>query len=320
MMICPQTFVEEFKDYTYEQLIEVRNELLKEMLDFEQDAKRGGLDTATDMIHPSPEVVYQMNQDYLMELLDLMRNKYMTYSDFIDAASEEEQLEYIRNILIFKHEYVSDNAIKKAKSLLNKLCKKGNGEALNIKGSMYYEGNGVKQDQNKAVSLYKKAADAGCSIAMSNLGYAFFYGNGTPQNYEKAYLYFTMAQQRGEWDAFNKLGDMYREGLYVPKDECMAFSLYDHCYRQVPHDATTEAYPACLVRLGECFYKGIGITVNHIIAKNLLEESQAIFEQQIEEGNFYAKLCIDRVRKALEELSELSAEVDCMLQVFDEND
>lgn len=306
MMICPETFVDEYKDYSYEQLIGVRNDLIKSILDHEDEVKCGNMDTEAELMCPSPDVMYQMDIEYLIKLLEVMKDKYKGSDRLIETATEEEQILYIRNILLTNHEYVSQKAVKKAKTLLEKLIKSGNAEALLIKGAMYYEGNGVNQDQKKAVSLYKKSAELGNSTAMSNLGYAYFYGNGVAVNYEKAYFYFTMAEQRGEWDAFNKLGDMYREGIYVPKDEKMAFSLYDHCYQTVPHSVEIDAYPACLVRLGECFCKGIGITEDATIARNLFENAKEIFEEQIKTGNYYAKLCIDRVNRDIEELFELA--------------
>lgn len=312
MMISPEAFVEEYKDYSYEQLIAIRNDYFNSILDYESSVKHGDMDTEAGLFEPSPEIMYQMDMDYLIKLLELMQDKYKGDDKIADFGTEEEQIGYIRNILLTKHEYVSERATKKAKALLERLIKNKNAEALLIKGAMYYEGNGFPQDQKKAVSLYKRSAELGNSIAMSNLGYAFFYGNGVAVNYEKAYLYFTMAEQRGEWDAYNMLGDMYRDGIYVTKDEQMAFSLYDRCYREVPHKLNMDAYPACLVRLGECFYKGIGINVNDVIAKNMLEEARYIYQQQIEAGNYYARLCIDRVNKDLEEVYALIKEAECI--------
>lgn len=318
MMIAPCTFIDEYKNCTYAQLIKVRNELLEEILGFEADEKRGLREGEEWSIHPSPQVRYQMNQEYLQELLKLMAEKYEEDTVMVDETKDDEQLVFIRNIIWSEGVYFGEPSAftKAANKMLNKLIKNGNAEAMNLKGAMYYEGQGVEQDQKKAVNWYKKAADAGCSIAMSNLGYAYFYGNGTAVNMQLAYKYFSMAVQRGEWDAINKLGDMYREGLYVPKDEKMAFKLYDQCYGTVPHDATNDAYPACLVRIAECLYKGIGITVNHIAAYNLLKEAENILNIQIEDGNFYAKLCVDRVVKDIKEVEDLQEEINRDLQIL----
>ena len=320
MMISPYTFIEEYKDYSYEQLVAVRNDLLKEILDHENYVRSGEYDLSIMGMCPSPDVVYQCNMEYLLELITLMNKKQKGNELFVDYASEEEQMRFIYNVLIRKQEFVPDSYIKKAKSLLTKLVKRGNADALNLKGAMYYEGNGVKQNQKKAVELYIKAAEAGSSLAMSNLGYAYFYGNGTDIDYALAYKYFTMAEQRGEWEAFNKLGDMYMNGLYVPKNEAMAFSLYDHCYKQVPHDATNDAYPACITRIAECLIRGTGVAVNHIVARQLLEEAISIYELQIADGNYYAPLCIERTRNAMEELVQLEQELEREMLVFGANE
>jgi len=322
MMIAPCTFIEEYKNCTYAQLIKVRNELLEEILGFEADEKRGLREGEECSIHPSPQVRYQMNQEYLQELLILMSKKYDEETVMVDETNAEEQLIFIRNVIWAEGTYLDEPSVlmKKAQKLLSKLVKEGNAEAMNLKGAMHYEGQGVEQDQKKAVSWYKKAADAGCSIAMSNLGYAYFYGNGTAVNMALAYKYFSMAVQRGEWDAINKLGDMYLEGLYVPKDEKMAFELYDQCYEMVPHDATNDAYPACLVRIAECLYKGIGITINHIAAYNLLKEAENILNIQIEADSFYAKKVIDRVLKGIKEVEDLQEEINRDLQILNSMD
>ena len=307
MMISPGNFIEQYKDLTYAQLINVRNELLTEILKFENGEKSGIREGEEWSIQPSPSTQYHMELVYLCELLVLMSEKYKVDTIMVDETNEEEQLNFIRNVIWNKDEYScgAGSFTRVAVRMLNKLIKDGNAQAMNLKGAMYYEGQGVEQDQKKAVSWYKKASDAGCSIAMSNLGYAYFYGNGTAVNMQLAYKYFSMAEQRGEWDAINKLGDMYRDGLYVPKDERMAFSFYNKCYKAAPHDATNDAYPACLVRIAECLYKGIGISVDYDVAYNLLKEAETIFNIQIENGSYYAKRCIDRVVRDLEEVEEL---------------
>ena len=111
-------------------------------------------------------------------------------------------------------------------------------------------------------------------------------------------------RERGEWDALNKLGDMYKDGIYVPKDERMAFSIYNHCFDIVKRDDSNDAYPGVLRRLGECLYKGIGVEADVTVAKNLLKESIEIYERQIDEGNYYAKLSVKRAKELLAEIVE----------------
>lgn len=301
MMIAPTTFEEEYKDCSYAELINVRNELLQEIFGFENDEKRGIRDAAAWAFEPNPGVRYIVSIEYLETIIRLMKEKYIEGIAMVDEQNPEEQLVFINNVVwsdrIFEEEQVPE--VKLARRLLNKLVKESNPEALNIRGAMFYEGRGEEQNQKKAVAFYKRAADGGCPVAMSNLGYAYFYGNGTAVNMALAYKYFSMAAHRGEWDAMNKLGDMYREGLYVNKDERMAFQMYDRCYDSIPHDDSTDAYPACLVRIAECLFDGIGVEQRPEVAGELLKEAERIFRKQIEAGNYYAKLCIGRVEKDL---------------------
>lgn len=298
MMIAPATFIDQYRNCTYAQLIKVRNELWKEILDYETEAKTGLREGERWMMNPSPDALYYMNQKYLQELLQLMSEKYEEGVILVDESDEREQLTFIRNVIWTEGncDFEASTNLKAAKRLLSKLIREGNAEAINIKGAMYFEGQGIKQDQKKAVKLYKEAADAGCFIAMSNLGYAYFYGNGTEVDMQLAFKYLSMAVNHGEWDAINKLGDMYLNGLYVPKDEKMAYVLYNQCYNVVPHDATNNAYPSCLVRIAECLYRGTGVTENHEVAYKLLKEAEIILEIQIKKGDYYAKQCMMGVR------------------------
>lgn len=299
MMIAPRTFVDEYRNCSYAELIDVRNDLIKDILEFEHDEKIGFRDEGRWGRCPNPQVVYRMNMAYLQELLKLMQDKYDEETIMVNDKNEDEQVVFIRNVIWSeaKSDESPGSFTKAAKKFLNNLIKNGNGEAMNLKGAMYYEGVGVEQNLKKAVTWYKKAADAGCSLAMSNLGYCYYYGKGTAVNMALAYKYFSMAVQHGEWDAINKLGDMYREGFYVPKDEKMAFNLYEQCYRTVPHDATNDAYPACLIRMAEC-------TDNPTIAYKMLKEAEKILSIQVSAGNYYAELNMDRVKRLLDRFED----------------
>lgn len=72
MMISPETFIEEYKDKSYIELIKVRDELLEEIRRFENK----GQDSMGFMISPSPEVRYQCNLLYLGKLCELISEKY----------------------------------------------------------------------------------------------------------------------------------------------------------------------------------------------------------------------------------------------------
>lgn len=323
MMVSPGTFIMNYSKCSYAELIKVRDELINEIREYEQQEMTGNRNSEEWMIMPSPDVRYQMNFDYLAELLRLMSEKYQEDTVMVDEHSNvADQIQFIRNIIWSVDEpyLYRESVYKHAIKLLGKLVKAGNAEAMNLKGAMYYEGRGVEQDRKKAVTWYKKAADAGDSLAMSNLGYAYFYGNGTAVNMAQAYKYFSMAVQRGEWDAINMLGDMYRDGIYVPKDTKMAVALYDRCYNIVPHDANNDAYPACLVRLAECLYRGEGVITNHIRGYKLLKDAEAVLEIQIDNGNYYAPKAMERVKKDIAEVEALQEEINNIVQVFNNPD
>lgn len=70
MMISPEGFIEMNKDKNYKELIKVRDELISDIRSFEADPDQKGF------IDPSPEVVYQMNLQYLGKLCELIAEKY----------------------------------------------------------------------------------------------------------------------------------------------------------------------------------------------------------------------------------------------------
>ena len=72
MMISPNCYIEDQKDKSYKQLLKEREELLKAIYSFENEEIEQG-----EMFYsPSPEVVYQMNLEYLGELCKLISKKY----------------------------------------------------------------------------------------------------------------------------------------------------------------------------------------------------------------------------------------------------
>ena len=72
MMISPNCYIDEIKHKSYKELLEERNVLLKSIYLFEnEEIKQGEI-----IYSPSPEVIYQMNLEYLGELCKLISKKY----------------------------------------------------------------------------------------------------------------------------------------------------------------------------------------------------------------------------------------------------
>ena len=77
MMIAPETFVNMHKDETYEELLELRDELIDEIIEFEESTGA----VSEILIMPSPDVIYQMNLEYLGKLCELISEKYRQKRD-----------------------------------------------------------------------------------------------------------------------------------------------------------------------------------------------------------------------------------------------
>ena len=76
MMISPQVYIDEVKDYPYEKLIKERNKLVNSIKRFEKSYFAG--DRSGDEWHycQSPDVVYQCELEYLSELSDFMQERF----------------------------------------------------------------------------------------------------------------------------------------------------------------------------------------------------------------------------------------------------
>ena len=72
MMISPYGFIEQHKDCSYKELIEIRDELLDSIKAYEA----GDISEEAKMICPSPDVMYQCELQYLAELFKLLAEKY----------------------------------------------------------------------------------------------------------------------------------------------------------------------------------------------------------------------------------------------------
>lgn len=72
MMISPDSYIDEFKNKKYKELVVEKNKLLKEISDFENN----NIPEESYNINPSPDVIYQCNLLYLSKLCELIANKY----------------------------------------------------------------------------------------------------------------------------------------------------------------------------------------------------------------------------------------------------
>ncbi|MBQ2110539.1 MAG: sel1 repeat family protein [Clostridia bacterium] len=136
---------------------------------------------------------------------------------------------------------------------------RGNANAMNDLGALYYDGRGCEQDFTKAVHYYHMAAQNGSSQAQENLGYCYYYGRNMPVDYEKAFRYFALGAFRGRLISLYKIGDMYRNGFYVEKDPKEAFGIYIRCLDLMTDEAAATVAGPVYLRVGTAFLTGEGV-------------------------------------------------------------
>ena len=83
MMISSEIFVLSHKKDSYETLLKVRDNLIKEIRAYEK--KQVSLDEW--MIKPSPETIYQCNLEYLGKLCEYISERYN--QEFINGEEDE---------------------------------------------------------------------------------------------------------------------------------------------------------------------------------------------------------------------------------------
>ena len=150
-------------------------------------------------------------------------------------------------------EYYKKKYYDKATYWYRKAADQGYARAQNNLGSMYYEGNGVKQDYEEAVKWYRKAAEQELASAQFNLGNMYYEGKGVEQDYEEAVFWYDKAAQQGIDYAQDKLGHMYKNGLGVKQDYKEAAKWYHKA-----NSYTTEKWHEKIKNICNNFQKTYG--------------------------------------------------------------
>ena len=88
----------------------------------------------------------------------------------------------------------------KAIKLLRPLAKQGNAQAQFKLATLYYSGNGVRQNLKQAAYLYRQAAEQGHFVAQSNLATLYYRGEGVSRDFVLAYMWKDIATANSEGD------------------------------------------------------------------------------------------------------------------------
>lgn len=99
-----------------------------------------------------------------------------------------------------------------------KAALKGNKNAQNMIGQMYYDGDGVKRNYEEARSWFEKAAKQNHAEAQYMLGLIHYYGRGVQKNFTTAAQWFGKAAKQQYNAAQYMLGLINYEGKGMKKN------------------------------------------------------------------------------------------------------
>jgi TPR repeat protein len=138
-------------------------------------------------------------------------------------------------------------------------AQRGDAEAENRLGGMYYYGQGVPQGYLEALRWYRAAADQGDAKAQYNVGYLYDTGKGVQQDVAKAYHWYEQAANKGDRQAECGLAAMYYDGRGVPQDYAKAAVLYRR--------SADQGLPRAQYDLGYMYYHGQGLPQDRVEAR-----------------------------------------------------
>ena len=75
-------------------------------------------------------------------------------------------------------------------------------------------------------------------------------------------------------------------GIYVEKNEKEAFFIYEQCVNTMTDEALHICGADIYMRMGDCYYQGVGTGVNLTTAMNFFQRAEALFRERIESGDF----------------------------------
>ncbi len=126
-------------------------------------------------------------------------------------------------------------------------------------GTMYLEGDGVKQNYDEALRYLTRAAYAGDTLAQNNLGYMYAMGKGVERDYYKAVEWYKKAAEQGDVMAQLSMAGAYERGEGVEQDYNKAVEWYKKAAMQ--GDATAQNDLGVAYELG----KGVERDINKAI-------------------------------------------------------
>ena len=81
MIIPPESYIEQFKNASYDDLIKERDRLIKKIIKYEKSEEDDKNSDVKIIINPSPDVMYVFQLEYLSMLCKLMKDRYIQKRD-----------------------------------------------------------------------------------------------------------------------------------------------------------------------------------------------------------------------------------------------
>lgn len=189
-------------------------------------------------------------------------------------------------------EPIDPDWLERAIDYFERSAEQGNGDAMLDLGAMYSQGRGVPYDKDKAFYWFNKAAEILHPKAFRCLGYWLglsistgYLDPAVPNfDYNAAFGYFLKGALLDEQNSLYEVGDMYFGGKYVEADQSFAFSLYEESYDIIEY-VEDDCYADVCLRLGECYYRGIGCEQDTDKAGDYLERAVLGYELRIKRGD-----------------------------------
>ncbi len=195
------------------------------------------------------------------------------------AKKGHSEAEYYLGLMYYNGEGVEQN-LAEAANWFRKAAEHGHAVAQFRFGKCLKNGKGVTRDTAEAVKWYLQAAEQGNADAQYEIGIMFFCGNGVSRDPKKGTDWVIKAARLGNVNAQHCLGDWYAnwddmENITLPRDYVESFKWHKKAAEQ--GDELSQ------YRLGEMYYKGLGVAQNYAEALKVFRK----FADRRSDAKFY---------------------------------
>lgn len=154
-----------------------------------------------------------------------------------------------------------------AKNATVTAARSGDAAAQRALGSLYMNGDGVRQDYEESLKWFRLSAEQGDADSENDLGYIYYSGRGVPANVSAAFAWYQKAAAQGLAAAQCNLGIMCEGGIGTPQDYVQAAEWF--------RKAATQGSALGQYCLGRLYESGLGPQKDYVKADNLYRAAAA---------------------------------------------